>query len=311
MNRVGFLGGTDVAALVPGCCPSWTSPWKVWAETVGLITGHETNERLEIGKDAEVFLARVFERRTSLVVAGEQMELANPAWPWLRGHCDGLVFDACAAEPSVDLAIGGIEFKTDQDWTAWDEVPAHYEVQARVYMALTGLDRWWVVAGFSGWRVEIYEITRDAEIEKMILGCAEAFWGDHVVPQIPPPVDGRKPTSTAVRDAWPEHTPDAEVDLTSHAETIAAWIAAVEERKAAEAREDALENEIRVLMAGAEFGVVDGVPALTLRSSSRTTIDTTALTEAHPDIAAAFSRTKPSKPTLRVAPKPKTRKKGA
>src|SRR5262245_13242255 len=120
-DRSQYLGGTDVAGILN--VSPWASPTSIWMEKLGRSTPHlPDQERLEIGKDAEVFLAAVFHRHhPHLFLGGAQAELRHPEYPWLRGHADGFVLESEAAD--IGNAIAGWEAKTDNSYAPWDVVP--------------------------------------------------------------------------------------------------------------------------------------------------------------------------------------------
>lgn len=82
-----------------------------------------------------------------------------------------------------------------QDPAAWgepytDQIPTHFNVQLHGQMEVTGAPIADLAALFGGNRLVIYRVERDEEV---IAACREAatnFWERHVIPDIPPPVDG-------------------------------------------------------------------------------------------------------------------------
>jgi predicted phage-related endonuclease len=82
-----------------------------------------------------------------------------------------------------------------QDPVVWgepytDQVPPRLVVQLHGQMEVTGAPIADLAALFGGNRLVIYRVERD---EKVISACREAatdFWERHVVPDVPPPVDG-------------------------------------------------------------------------------------------------------------------------
>jgi putative phage-type endonuclease len=208
-DRQGFVGGSDVAAIL-GLSP-YGSPYSVWLEKVTGLTverSDEMEERLELGKDAEQFLASVFNRHhrdagiaVDLREYG-QLELGSDTYPWLRGHADGLVFDATTKHAD------GWEAKTDRSFTPWKEIPAYYQCQAQTYMMLTGLDHWWFTVGFAGWNVKHYVVEADADDQALIAKATETFWRDHVLTGIAPDPDAHPATTAAIRHRYNITDPD-------------------------------------------------------------------------------------------------------
>lgn len=247
-DKRSFLGGSDAATLL-GLSP-WSSPYRLWAELVGLYTPEhspEMLERFQAGHDAEPFLAAVFERRTGLYVLGEQTALRHKRVPWLRGHADGFVGES----PNTALTdvLGGIEFKTDSTtWQPWTDVPVHYQAQAQTYMLLSGCERWWFCVGFAGYKVETYELYADREDQALILNAMRRFWRDHVVTGIPPEVDESDATAEALRAIY-NRPEKAVVDIDGG--LIADYLTAKAVVDAAEARKQLAANRITAVIGNA------------------------------------------------------------
>ena len=288
-DRRTFIGGSDVAAII-GLSP-WASPYSVWAEKVGLVTPEHSDshqERLDIGKDAERFLADVFNRHhvasPSLYVEMGQVDLPTvDLWPWLRGHADGTV------EDSDGFTLGGWEAKTSREFTPWDEVPAYYQCQAQTYMMLSGLSRWWFTVGFAGWQVRHYIVEADTEDQALIAERTEAFW-KLVETQTPPDTDGSEATTAALTAAYgripdADDTLYADSDLERLVSELRFWRG---ESKLAEARVSEIENNVKARMQDRAV-LVDaaGSPLVTWKPSVSRRVDLDLLRADHPEVAAA------------------------
>lgn len=307
--RADFIGGSDIAAIV-GLSP-WASPWSCWAEKVGLVQpthDEATQDRLDAGTDAELYLAAQFMRHEGLALAGEQMELRHPEMTWARGHCDALVFDGAQHDeaPGIGLALGGWEAKTDRQFAPWAEVPPYYLCQIQWYMALSGLDRWWVTVGFGGWRTKTYLVERDQSDIDYITARAEAFWTNHVLTGDPPPADGHPATTTALGQAWPDADDDtlfADADLVALWDQALAIRAVADDVKADQAR---IDNAIRAALGDCSTLMGDdGRVLATWKPSTRRTIDTKALRAAEPDVAERYMTETSTRSLLIKPPKEK------
>jgi putative phage-type endonuclease len=272
--RRGGIGGSDIGALLG--LSNWSSPFSLWADKVGLIPPSDTTERQQIGKDAEPFLSDVFTRRTGLYVAGEQMWCEHKLHPWARCTLDGLVYDGPAGEPGeLDAAIGTVQFKTDARF-GWGNVhdpingiPAAIEAQCQWELGVTGHHHGWLVVGFAGWNIEIFEIEFRREDFQFMLETAHAFWRDHVLAGVPPQADGSDATARAIADVWPEHQEGVEADLTHLAEQITLRGELKDRIADAEKRLKAIDNAIKAELGDAEVGLVGGHPMFTYRTAQR------------------------------------------
>lgn len=131
----------------------------------------------------------------------------------LVGHPDGW----------IESIREGVEVKTADKHEAEefgepesDQVPLRYLVQCAGYMALTGADKWHLGVLIGGNDFRMYEIPRDAEIEKAVLEGVGEFWKS-VETRTPP--DPETPADMALR--WPKSlqgsvSASSEIDQLTH-----------------------------------------------------------------------------------------------
>ena len=292
VDRRAHVHAADVAAIL-GISP-YASEWSKWAEKVGLYTPEHSDEmleRFEIGKDAEGFLADVFQRHhPEFRVGAQQAVLTNERWPWLVGHADAFLFDALA-DAGPHHAVAGWEAKTDNDFTPWTEIPAHYQCQAQTYMMLSGYQRWWFTVGFAGWKVRHYCVEANAEDQALIAERTEAFW-QLVQTRVPPETDGTQATWDAIQSAY-GHNPDAEDSLTADSDMVT-WVDQLRfwrsEQKAAGEHVAGLESKIKARMQDyAELVGPDGSRLVTWKPSTSRRVDLDSLRAEHPEIVETYT----------------------
>jgi len=211
-RRRGGIGGSDVAALLPATCPSWSSPWKVWGEKVGLVPpDDDPAAHLEFGRDLEPLIAKWFTARTGLAVREQQKMVWSNEAPWAFATVDGLVMH----HEHTDDAIGVFEAKYTAD-APWDEPPVHYVAQCQWGMYTTGLAEAWLGVmhlPFGRPRFTVYEVERDDDDIALLVAAADRFWHDNVLAGVAPEVDGSEATFRALKAAYPDHEPDTAVEL--------------------------------------------------------------------------------------------------
>ena len=113
------------------------------------------------------------------------------------------------------LVVGersGLECKTTSAFYTDDGTcPAHYYAQVQHYMAVTGLDLWYVAVLAGGQKFYLYTVPRSkAYIEEMIR-AEQDFW-ELVQTGQPPELDGSEASARAVSRLYPEAR-DGEIDL--------------------------------------------------------------------------------------------------
>lgn len=264
------LGGSDVPAILG--LSSFSSPWSIWANKVGLLSDSESTQRQRIGQRMELVLAEEFHDATGLYVVGEQMELTHPEHSWRRCTLDGLVAES--PNSSIDEAVGLTEFKTDGRF-GWPEgPPANVRCQTLWGLHVSGLLRAWIVVMFAGFRVEIHTVDMDeealADVAFMVERAAE-FW-QLVVTGEPPEVDGSEATFDALAAVYPHEQPGKTAELDHVAIcNYNEWRQRTEEALAAKKSVDDARAHLIAALGDAEIGLFGDTPLVSLRSQTRTT----------------------------------------
>lgn len=286
------IGASDVPAILN--LSPWASPYSVYAEKRGLVPDTDATEAMALGLALEPVIAALFHERTGLYVVGAQTRFEHPDDPWLRTTLDGGVAESPHTE--MHAVLGGFEGKSTSDspkkWE--DEIPPMYMAQVQAQMAVTGMERTWlgVLHSSFGARFRWYgPIERDEDDIRLIRERCEAFWFDHVLADVPPPVDGHQATTATLKEVLA--APGEQVVLSA----VAA--AALSERDRLKAVlkeiEDSLlpevENVLRAEMGAATEAFVDGELVLSWRGSEQQRADPDALRAA--GLFEKFSKTIP------------------
>lgn len=266
------IGGSDIGALLG--FSRYASPWSLWADKTGLIPPTDTTERQAIGQDAETFLAQVFHRRTGLHVTGQQTWCTHRHHEWARCTVDGFVHETSFAD-MPDLALGTIQFKTDgrRSWNGITDpingVPAGIEAQCQWEMGVTQVEHCWLVVGFAGWNIEVFELEFRPTDFAYMLEIAADFWRDHVLTGVPPDPDGTDATSQAIAAIWPTHSQGEAVAIDDLAELLTERGELKDLISAREKRVKEIDNTIKARLGEAEIGTVAGIPHVTYRTIKR------------------------------------------
>lgn len=142
----------------------------------------------------------------------EDLPLQHKDYPWYLGSPDGLIY---SGEIGSAPPIGGVDFKTtgrrhDYGEPGTDEVPEWVHTQADWYMGLTGTEWWDIAVLFFSPRREfaIYHIKRDQQLIDNLIEAGKDFWENHVVPQIPPPLDATPASKRLLEYLYPADKTD-------------------------------------------------------------------------------------------------------
>ncbi len=269
------LGGSDAAA-VAGLSP-WKSPVDVWLEKTGQAEPEELGEAAYWGTVLEDVVAREFSLRTGLKVRRRNAILRHPQFEWMIANVDRLLVGENV----------GLECKTANAYSAkeWEgnEVPAPYILQVQHYMAVTGAKAWWMAVLIGGQKFIYKRIERDDELIQQLIKIERDFWENHVVPGIPPELDGSPASTELVKRMYPRATLP-KIDLPSQAKELIEELEIVKsELKVIEERKDEIENKLKQMLGEHEEGRIGNTVVLWKNIESKR-IDTNRLKKEKPDI---------------------------
>lgn len=276
------IGGSDAAA-VAGLNP-WKSPFAVWMEKTGQIEPEEPGEAAYWGTILEDIVAQEFTKRTGMKVRRRNAILQRHEHPWMIANVDRLIVGENA----------GLECKTTSAYNAkeWDgdEVPAQYILQVQHYMAVTGAKAWWLAVLIGGQRFIHKRIERDDELIQQLIEIERDFWENHVVPCVPPEMDGSTASTELLKRMYPEGKPAA-IDLPSDAgELIETLDFLNEELKALEERKAACENRLKAMLGENEVGRF-GERLVTWKNVVTNRFDSKAFAKDHPELYEKYLKT--------------------
>ena len=207
-RRTGMTA-TDIAAVV-GVHPHRTAV-DVFLDKTGVTEPSEGNDRTKWGELLEPVIRADFAERhgARVEVSGT---LAHPKERWMLATPDGLVYYGDAARPDDGLEIKCHTFYLRHEYGTplTDEVPHHELIQCTWGMAVTSIQRWWLVPFIDGQPTD-YLINRDGELVEMLTDAARRFLVDHVRAGVPPEPDGSDRYTDWLRDHWKKNRDDLEV----------------------------------------------------------------------------------------------------
>lgn len=271
--RRSTIGGSDAAAIAN--MSPWSSPYSVWANKLGMTPDAEDNEAMRQGRDLEDYVAKRFCEVTGKRVRRENNILIDPEFPVAHANVDRLVIGEDA----------GLECKTTSTLNlkkfANGEFPENYYVQCVHYMMVTGAKRWYLAVLVFGRGFYWYTIERDEE-EITALRNIEAEFSEYLRTHEPPPADGKDATTDALGEVFPEDD-GSEVDVSMYEAEIETILALKDRKKEIDKLLKEKENVIKEYMGAASVGLTDG-HKVTWKAISRSTFDTAAFAEDHPEI---------------------------
>lgn len=265
MLRRAGIGGSDAPAIAGAV--DWASQMSVYLDKLGLVENDlSDNEAVFWGSRLEGTITDRVEEVTGLPVTNRQGFYAHPELPWMLATVDGITTNAEGEE-------GLVEIKTTGAWRAktWkDDVPLHVFVQTQHDMAVVGLP--WAIVGvlIGGQKFETHHIARDDAYIAQLIELESDFYHNHLVPQVPPAVDGSKASEDALKVLFPE---DDGTELTTDdpALEMAArkYLDYKLECSRAEKEKRAAANELKALLGVAERATIGGKYRATWKTIER------------------------------------------
>lgn len=288
--RAKSLGGSDVGAILG--LSKYRSAVDVWMEKTDKEMAVKDSLPLRFGQFAEEFVASEYALSTGLSLASHDAAVIHPEYQYMHGHIDRFVLNGDTPLIGEDGRITAsriLECKTanpfaQSEWgeAGSDQVPLPYLVQCVWYMMLTNIDRTDLAVLFGNTDFRIYEITRDLELEQMVLARAIGFWEDHVLKDIPPPASSESDYKTLFGKSTVSKSIEAPAQTCELIKRLNALNEHVEQY---EAEISQIKQSIMGQMQDAEILTFNGKTLATWKSPKPSLrLDAKRLTEEHPDL---------------------------
>lgn len=307
MNRLGFIGGSDVAAIL-GVSP-WKSPHELWLQKTGRAAREEITpqqqKRFDRGHRLEpVVLDMLLDR---LRDEGLEVELLRTNERYIDVEHQ---FMACEIDFELrvtgDIEIAGEmvhldgehingDCKTVHPFAAkkWgeestDEVPIEYAAQFMHGLGITGRDRCIVATLIGMDDLLIYWVQRDQETIDGIRARIVQYWNECVIADVAPdPIDFDDAKAIYAKAAG------TKIEATSEIRDAVFTLSEVKQKlKSFEASEEELSFRIADFMRPHSILTFGGNEIATWKNQDHTSLDQKLLAEELPDVTAQYKRTK-------------------
>lgn len=224
------LGGSDVAAVLG--LDKYTSPAQLYLDKTGTVETEET-PAMRRGNFLEPAVIEAYCHKLQPTKVEQQVHHAVGKNGWQRGNQDARITMPDGRKINGEVKTIRKTVRRQQWGDPWtDQVPDRTLCQGYWYAQLDDAAVTHVIAcvipddpdevmGLSAAEVvsiseiEVFEVRRNKDNEKMIKDAASKFWWDHVVATIPPPATLGTGDHA---DLWPGHVP--EKFIVADAETI-------------------------------------------------------------------------------------------
>ena len=212
-DRSKYIGGSDIGALL-GLSP-FKSPLAVWMEKTGKEVKALDSLPLRFGSFVEEFVANEYAKATGFALRHDESIYIHPDHSYMSAHIDRFVHSDGLDQPATKI----LECKTANPFSRaqWgdpgsDQIPLHYLTQVTWYLAITGIERADIAVLIGNTDFRIYTIIRDPELENLVLEKAHHFWHEHVLKDIPPPVQTPEDCQMLFQRSDPSKTLEANTE---------------------------------------------------------------------------------------------------
>lgn len=243
------LGGSDCGVVLG--VNKYKSKYQLYLEKRGEFTQEVDNEFIYFGNALEDFVAKEFEKRSGKEVFIHETTMFHPEHEFMLANVDRLVKGENAL----------LECKTASEYVKgeWDgdDIPPSYLCQIMHYLAVTGLEKAYIAVLIGGNKFVWKSIERDEELIEIIIQAEKDFWYNHVVPGIPPEIDGSEAATSFVKELYP-YDNGGKIILNDEVETLLEAIEVIKKDiKSLTEQQKEYENRIKLMIGENEKGFTD------------------------------------------------------
>lgn len=257
------IGGSDAGAILG--MNSWSTPYRIWAEKLGMLPEQEDNEAMRQGRDLEEYVAQRFAEKTGKKVRRRNAMFMHDDYPWMLANIDrDIVGENAGLECKTSSSLNIKKYRLG-------EYPEQYYAQCQHYMAVMGWDKMYLAILLYGRDFLIFEIERDEEDIAVLITEEKNFWENYVEKKEAPPVDGKEPTSDTIKTIY-EGGDQEEVQLFGRDLTIDTYLNILAKAKELEEEAERYKQLLQEDMGNSEVGYTDKYK-VTWKTQTRKTFD--------------------------------------
>ena len=287
-DRSKFLGGSDAAAAAG--LNKYQSRYQLWQAKLGKTPPFKGNDATYWGTHLEPFLRAHAARELGIKFRQSHKTHVDDKHDFLVAHVDGLA-------AGCGLECKAASFRSKKQFAKSGSVitepgvglPIHYYAQVQHYMMITKRPIWYMSVGILGENdIRLMEVPYNEDFAMNVRTACVDFWADHVIPQLPPPIEFLNDANMeyAIGEASKVVTADTKL-----LDSVQKYLQLKEARSDLEERLRTLEGQIKCAMAEAESLVEpSGATLATWKTQSRKTFDSKKLLKDKPELQKIYER---------------------
>lgn len=249
MRRTG-ISASEIAA-VAGISP-WDTPLGIWQKKIFPAEERAETNAMKFGNYVEDSIAAWYSDETGTRLLRSRTR-RHPKIHWMLATPDRTaVVDGRQARLVECKSIGP---KTSDDWGENPEdIPDYYRAQIEWQMEVTGMEECDVAALFLTSRdFKIYRVRRNEVLSRQLIKIGQAFWYNHVLSEVPPPLDATEATRRYLLGKYPANRRNELVAAPAEAEALAReYKSAMADSKAADERKELAKHRLCELIGDAD-----------------------------------------------------------
>lgn len=263
-DRRGFLGGTDIPALFG--VSRWRTAYDVWEEKTSPILlpvpeptpAQEKADRVKKrGKKLEPWVMEMLEEEFDIFIRKKNQRYTDPEYPWMQCEIDFEYVGVDGQEYNGDVKTVSPFAAAEWGEQGTDEIPLDYACQFHWGLMITGRPQCLVGVLIGADDLRVYEVERDDELIAEMRRRAVHFWTHNVLKKIAPEPQTISDTNKILRKLGGCLVPGIEAIWNK----VTAFKKAKEEEKAAKAKKESLEFDIKTyLSAQSELAGIEPTP---------------------------------------------------
>ncbi|MDN6275574.1 MAG: YqaJ viral recombinase family protein [Psychrobacter sp.] len=204
---------------------------------------------------------------------------------------------------NLDYAITGsdevqiLECKTAGEHGAklWKHgVPLYVTCQVQHQLAVTGKQAAHICVLLCGHEAKIYKVKRDERLIASIMEHERLFW-QYVETDTPPTPDHSESAARALKQLYPKPEPTSKIDFSEDAGANKLFTKLLSHRDSMselQEQHDQIKHQLQSLIKDNEVAVFDQGTISCKRSKDSVSLDSKAVTKAHPELMDKFSKTR-------------------